>query len=97
MAWTVPEDYQAFEKHWKHLGFSDWPGRQPANLTNPINPTFKKKLKGCQLFWGTDREYEMIKPALRLASAFLTTPASMLFIYSLVYECKRLPSQFDSK
>ena len=75
---------------WDRLGYSDWPNRQPPDLTYPINPIFKK-----ERFWGCEEEWYLIEPALRLASAFLATPTSMLFIYSCVYECKRLPSQSD--
>ena len=75
---------------WDRLGYLDWPNRQPPDLTYPINAVFKK-----DRFWGCEEERYLIEPAIRLASAFLATPASMLFIYSIVYECKRLPSQFD--
>ena len=97
MAWNVPEDYQTFSKHWKHLGFSDWPGRRPADLKFPINPIFERTTQNRRLFSGIVRQYRLIERAPRLASAFFSTPSSTLYNNWLVYEIKRLPSQFDSK
>ena len=95
--WKVPEYYRAFESQWSNMGYPDWNNRQPADLNYPVNPIFNRFQGSTQLFTSTHRDYRMIEPAVRLASAFLSSPASIRFIYSLVYERQRLPSKFDFK
>lgn len=75
---------------WARLGYVDWPNRPQPDLRDTDHPMFRKRR-----FIGTAEDYEMISPAIRLASHLLCWPKSMLFIYSLVYECKTLPSEFD--
>lgn len=75
---------------WARLGYIDWPDRQQPNLKETNHPMFHRSR-----FLGTDEEFLLISPAVRLASQLLYAPKSMLFIYSLVYECKMLPHEFD--
>ena len=46
-------------------------------------------------YMGEDEDFLLISPAVRLASQLLYAPKSMLFIYSLVYERRTLPKEFD--
>ncbi|KAF2654008.1 hypothetical protein K491DRAFT_680047 [Lophiostoma macrostomum CBS 122681] len=49
----------------------------PVNLTNDIHPMFaRERFSQNQL---TEAEYQFIRPALQLASKFLTAPAMMDF------------------
>lgn len=90
LAKETPSGPLSNEEVLKRLGYFDWPTRQPSNLQKPLPTVFERKS-----FRGTNDEYAMIQPAIRLASALLSTTKSMLFIYSLVYECRKLPKQFD--
>ena len=49
------------------------------NLIYPIHPVFQRDLWEC---W--DLQYELITPALRLASAFLESPASVAFHFAMI-------------
>lgn len=51
---------------------------------------------GERMFWGSDNDYGVIEPAIRMASVYLSSPRSLLFINSLVYETKRLSAQFHN-
>lgn len=76
--------------NWDRIGYKDWPNRRQPDLKETNHPMFHRSR-----FLGTDEEFLLISPAVRLASQLLYAPKSMLFIYSLVYECKKLPSDFD--
>ena len=80
--------YPQFSADWKTLGY-DYPPRNPT-LTTKIHPVLEKFHGSYQRFNGTDEEYEMIRPAIQLASNYLYSPKSCLFLYSLVY-AKRKP------
>jgi hypothetical protein len=59
------------------LGCIEVDDLEPANLTNDIHPLFaRERFSEDQL---TEAEYEYIRPALQLASKFLTEPAMMDF------------------
>lgn len=90
MTFEYLSEFLTCRSDWHSLGYFDWPNRQQPDLKYPTNPMFEY-----DRFWGTDAEYTDIEPAIHLASAFLSSPPSIQFIYSLVYECKRLPNQFD--
>ena len=81
------ERYPQFTYDWVNLGYSDFP--QMPNLTNNIHPIFK-----ATKFDGSRAEYEMIEPAIRLASNYLNSANSSIFVHSLVYgERKPVPSR----
>ena len=81
------ERYPQFVHEWVSLGYSDFP-KQP-NLTNDIHPIFR-----ATKFNGSQAEYEVIEPAIRLASNYLNSPNSSIFVNSLVYgERKPVPSR----
>ena len=83
------QQYPQFVYDWVNLGYGDFP--QPPNLTANIHPILRAKA-----FFGTKAEYEMIKPALQLATNYLYSPNSCSFIYSLVFgERKSVPSRFN--
>lgn len=88
------KNYPQFTSDWGRLGYFDAP--QTPNLAASINPIFRKRYGNLQLFKGTDEEYEMIEPAVRLASAYLYSPKSCAFLYSLVYaDRKVLPNTLN--
>lgn len=70
-------------KNWKDLGYDETPQR--CNLSDKINPVFANYHKKDRGFVGTDEDYAMIMPALRLASKYLYSPKSCRFLYSIVY------------
>ena len=80
--------YPQFSADWKTLGYDD-PLRTP-NLATAIHPVLEKCHGSYRRFGGTDVEYEMIRPAIQLASNYLYSPKGCLFLYSLVY-AKRKP------
>ena len=75
---------------WDRIGYNDWPSRRQPDLKDTNHPMFHRSR-----YMGNDEDYLLISPAVRLASHLLYAPKSMLFIYSLVYECKTLPKEFD--
>ena len=87
-----PCNYLWTDEDWESLGYFDWPNREPPNLTMAFQHPVLKKSSG---FWGTDEEYALIQPAIKIASRLLMLPRTSLFVYALVYECKPLPSQFN--
>lgn len=87
-----PCDYLWTDEDWESLGYFDWPNREPPDLTVAFQHPVLKQSSG---FWGTDEEYALIQPAIRIASRLLMLPRTNLFVYALVYECKPLPSQFN--
>lgn len=75
---------QFTEKDWKDLGYCD--GLQFPDLTNNVHPIFAKRSDdGIHRFEGSDKDYETILPALRLASNYLYSPRACKLIYSIVY------------
>lgn len=87
-----PCRYLWTDEDWDSLGYFDWPNREPPDIALAFEHPLLKQSSG---FWGTDEEYALIQPAIKIASKLLMLPRTNLFIYSLVYECKPLPSQFD--
>ena len=87
-----PCDYLWTDEDWESLGYFDWPNREPPDLTAAFQHPVMKQSSG---FWGTDEEYALIQPAIKIASRLLMLPKTSLFVYALVYECKPLPSQFN--
>lgn len=75
--------FPQFSADWKTLGYDNPP--QAPNLTTKIHPIFENHPTKHPGFRGTDEEYEMIRPAIQLASNYLYSPKSCLFLYSLVY------------
>lgn len=75
---------------WDRIGYNDWPNRRQPDLKDTNHPMFHRSG-----FTGDDEDFSLISPAVRLASQLLYAPKSMLFIYSLVYECRTLPKEFD--
>lgn len=91
----LPEHYKPYNIDWEKLGYLDWPKRPQPDLQFPINPILKKIHHGRRMFYGLDEAYTLIEPAIRLASAYLASPQSMLFIYSMVYETQRMTDQIN--
>ena len=85
MDWFHRLPYDIFDSDWENLGYLDTP--QPCNLTSRIHPIFTK-IRGqekIRAFTGSDEEYERILPAVRLASNYLYSPSSRVFICSIVH------------
>lgn len=76
----------------ERLGYLDWPDRQPPDLNPPFIHPILLEHNG---FRGSKEEYALIEPAIRIATQLLFLPRTLLFVYSLVYECKELPIQFN--
>ena len=75
---------QYIASDWKNLGYCD-PPKSP-NLTCSVHPIFAiYRDDGRLKFGGTAHEYELILPALQLATNYLYSANSRKFIYSLVY------------
>lgn len=86
----VRDSFPELESDWENLGFLDAP--QPSNLRGKINPVFEK-FRGeekTRAFTGTDEDYERILPAIQLASKYLDSPSSRVFVCSLVYADRKL-------
>ena len=85
----------AFESDCRNLGYLDPPKR--CNLTGRIHPVLSKFRgpKTIRAFTGSDSEYERIIPALRLASNYLSSPGSRVFICSLVYAERKVTGLKD--
>ena len=67
------------------MGFFDDPGVLANNLTFPIHALFHPDR--WDEIW--DLDYELMSPALRLASAILSSPASVAFHFALIYNDRR--------
>ena len=72
------EKYPHFADNWANLGYDDLP--QPPNLTENVHPLLK-----ATKFDGSKEAYEAMKPAIQLASNYLYSPNSCMFVYSVVY------------
>ena len=79
------DSYPAFESDCRNLVYLDPPKR--CNLTSRIHPVLSKFRgpKKIRAFTGSDEQYARILQALRLASNYLSSPGSRVFICSLVY------------
>ena len=96
------KDPQYTASDWKNLGYRD-PPKLP-NLTCSVHPIFAQyRDDGERRFGGSAYQYELILPALQLATNYLYSPSSRKFIYSLVYADRKpvpvegfeLVEQFD--
>ena len=78
------KDYKGFSaKDWKNLGYDEVP--LPCTLRGKIHPIFANYHKEDRGFVGTDETYAMILPAIPIASNYLYSPKSCMFLYSIVY------------
>ena len=86
--------YPQFSADWKTLGYDD-PPRIP-NLTTKIHPVLAEYHAKSRRFEGANEEYEMIRPAIQLASNYLYSHKSCLFLYSLVFaDRKPISTKFN--
>lgn len=76
---------------WRRLGYAGIPGACTNTLTYKIHP----------LFHGLQNMYPGLAPVLRLASAILESPASMAFLFTILYGHRErqdeLSSQFNGE
>ena len=93
----LPGVLESLGLDWKFLAYHDWRNRQPPNLTTPTNPIFSHQTRDRKRFKGSKQHYVLIEPAIRLASAILSSEASIRFIHAMVYEREKLPDQFNFK
>ena len=84
--------YEPFSiEEWWKLGYLDRVNVRLNNLTYPIHPALGFRMWQLTDPPLTDKDKEVMEPALRLASALLMCPASIAFIHALLFE-KREPA-----
>jgi len=72
---------------WRRLGYGGIPGACRNTLTYKIHP----------LFHGLHSMYPRIAPVLRPASAILESPASMAFLYTIIYGHRERQDQLSNQ
>ena len=72
---------------WKRLGYVDSPNFRSNNLTREISPVFRYMDEQGKKRWTqlSTKEYQVIEPVCRLASAMIESPASLAFLHALLY------------
>lgn len=72
---------------WRRLGYGGIPGACRNTLTYKIHALFR----------GLHSTYPIIEPVLRLASAILESPASMAFLYTILYSHRERDDQLSNQ